>query len=65
MLPSLIESLRSAEIDTVKGAVHALRLSTIEHTLARNWDYTDKYILSLIDAWLKFDRVCHLLDLLT
>jgi hypothetical protein len=57
VLPTLIEALKSMEIDTVKGAVHTLRLSTIEHTLARNWDYTDKYVLALIEAWSKFDRV--------
>ena len=65
VLPALIEALKSAEMDTVQGAVHTLRLSTIEHTLARNWDYTDRYILALIEAWSKFDRVCHLPALLT
>ena len=57
VLPTLLDALKSTEIDTVKGAVHTLRLNTIEHTLARNWEYTDKYVLALIEAWSTFDRV--------
>jgi len=57
VLPFLLEALKSNEIDIVKGAVHTLRLSTIEHTLARNWEYTDKYVLGLTEAWSVFDRV--------
>jgi hypothetical protein len=57
ILPALLDALLSLDIDTVKGALHTLRLSTIEHTLARNWEYTDKYVISLIEAWGHFDRV--------
>ena len=57
VLPILIHALKSSNIDTVKGALHTLRLGTIEHTLARNWEYTDKYVLAVFDIWGKFDRV--------
>lgn len=48
------------DIDTVKGALHTLRLATIEHTLARNWDFTEDYVLALFEAFGNFDRVCSL-----
>lgn len=58
VLPGLIEALSETDIDTVKGALHVLRMPTIEHHLARNWDWTDKYVYGLINAWSNFDRVC-------
>jgi hypothetical protein len=58
VLPPLLDALKSSDIDQVKGAQHTLRLSTaIEHTLIRNWDYTDKYILAIIEAWQRFDKI--------
>jgi hypothetical protein len=57
VLPILINALKSADIDTVKGALHTLRLGTVEHTLARNWEYTDKYVLAIFEAWENYDRV--------
>lgn len=57
VLPILISALKSTDIDTVKGALHTLRLGTIEHTLARNWDFTEDYVLALFEAFDNFDRV--------
>lgn len=57
VLPILFEALASTDIDAVKGALHTLRLSTVEHTLARNWDFTDSYVLRLFQAWHNHDRV--------
>jgi hypothetical protein len=57
VVPILITALKDSDIDTVKGALHTLRLSTIEHTLARNWDYTENYIMALFEAFDNFDRV--------
>jgi hypothetical protein len=57
IVPILIQSLRSTDIDTVKGALHTLRLRTIEHTLARNWEYTGDYVEALFEAFNSFDRV--------
>jgi hypothetical protein len=57
VIPILLEALVNLDIDTVKGALHTLRLNTIEHTLARNWEYTDKYVMCLLEAWGNFDRV--------
>ena len=57
VIPTLIQSLRSTDIDTVKGALHTLRLRTIEHTLARNWEYTEDYVVALFEAFNNFDRV--------
>lgn len=60
VLPVLISALKSTDIDTVKGALHTLRLATIEHTLARNWDFTEDYVMALFEAFNNFDRVLHL-----
>lgn len=57
VLPVLISALKSTDMDTVKGALHTLRLATIEHTLARNWDFTEDYVLALFEAFGNFDRV--------
>ena len=57
VVPILIQSLRNTDIDTVKGALHTLRLRTIEHMLARNWEYTDDYVVALFEAFNNFDRV--------
>jgi hypothetical protein len=57
VLPILISALKSTDIDTVKGALHTLRLATIEHTLARNWEFTEDYVLALFEAFGNFDRV--------
>jgi hypothetical protein len=57
VLPILIPALRSKDMDTVKGALHTLRVSTLEHTLARHWEFTDHYILALFEAFNNFDRV--------
>ena len=57
VLPTLITSLKETDMDTVKGALHTLRLSTIEHALARNWEYIDQYVLALFEAYNNFDRV--------
>jgi hypothetical protein len=60
ILPFLLKSLESSDIETVKGSLHTLRLSTIEHKLARNWEFAEKYVLSVFEAWKKFDRVWYL-----
>ena len=57
VLPILIASLKASDIDAVKGALHTLRLSTVEHTLARNWEFTDQYVLGVFAAYENFDRV--------
>ena len=57
VVPILISALKDSDIDTVKGALHTLRLSTIEHTVARNWDFTKDYIMALFEAFGNFDRV--------
>ena len=57
VLPILISALKDSDIDTVKGALHTLRLSTIEHTLARNWDFIEDYVIAVFEAFDNFDRV--------
>ena len=57
VLPILISALKDSDIDTVKGALHTLRLSTIEHTLARNWNFTEDYVMAVFEAFDNFDRV--------
>jgi hypothetical protein len=61
VLPIIISSLKDLDIDTVKGALHTLRLSTIEHTLARNWEFTGDYVSAVFEAFENFDRVCSLM----
>ena len=57
ILPTLLVALTDSDIDTVKGALHTLRFPLIEHTLARNPEYTEDYVLGLIHAFESFDRV--------
>jgi len=57
VLPTLIAALKSEDIDKVKGAIHTLRIGTVEHTVARNWDYTPEYMLALFKAFETHDRV--------
>jgi hypothetical protein len=57
IIPPLTKALKIHDIDAVKGALHTLHMSTIEHALARNWEFTAVYIQSLMDAWNRFDRV--------
>ena len=58
ILPILFDALTAhLDIDAVKGALHTLRLSTVEHTLARNWEYTESYLLGLFEAWHNHERV--------
>jgi hypothetical protein len=57
VLPTLIDALKDSDIDKVKGALHTLRLSTLEHAVATNWDYLDKYVLAATEAWKNHDRV--------
>lgn len=59
VLPTLITALKSEDIDKVKGALHTLRIGTIEHSLARNWDYAPDYLLALFKAFENHDRVLH------
>jgi len=57
ILPTLLVALTDSDMDTVKGALHTLRVTLIEHTLARNPEYTEDYVLGLIHAFESFDRV--------
>ena len=57
IFPILLKALASDDIDTVKGALHTLRISSIEHALARQWTWTEQYVLTLFKAYQKFDRV--------
>ena len=59
VLPTLIAALKSEDIDKVKGAIHTLRIGTVEHTVARNWDYAPEYMLALFKAFETHDRVSH------
>lgn len=63
VLPILISSLKDSDIDTVKGALHTLRLGTLEHTLARNWEFTGDYVSAVFEAFENFDRVYPLIDI--
>lgn len=57
VLPTLLDALKDKDIDSVKGALHTLRVTLIEHTLARNSEYTETYVVGLIHAFESFDRV--------
>lgn len=59
VIPPLIRSLQSTDIDTVKGALHTLHLSTIEHAVARNWEYAAAYVNNNVLTWQRFDRVSY------
>jgi hypothetical protein len=59
ILSPIIERLKSEDIDVVKGALHTTHMPTIEHTVARNWEYLSHYVLTLFEMWDHFDRVHH------
>jgi hypothetical protein len=65
VLPTLLDALKDKDIDSVKGALHTLRVTLIEHTLARNSEYTENYVVGLIHAFESFDRVNPASKLLT
>lgn len=56
----LFNALKDVDnLDTIKGALHMLHINTIEHTIARNWNYLSEYIERIIYVCQKIDRVCH------